>query len=311
MSGESLKKRKRGYSEQDIAEIVELYQEYRFSLILIGSIFGVSNVPIRSILKEVGKFDRPSRYGTQYVHVKLCRTCNTSKAFALFDFVEGKNSLKKSCRDCLANGRNVRPKRETIPPDVASDILNDCKISGTSLNTLRSKFGFHSQTISKLLAKNNVVLEEYKRPVNEIDEHGLVFCKKCGTTKEPSCFRRQSDRGFERVCKSCQKTPERQAKKRERGHLRKRRMVHAKVDWADHEKILQIYKEAVEKEIETGIKHHVDHIVPIISKLVCGLHVEHNLRAIPAIDNLVKGNLWWDDMPDNPKETIKELYKGK
>lgn len=41
----------------------------------------------------------------------------------------------------------------------------------------------------------------------------------------------------------------------------------------------------------------VDHIVPMRSKLVCGLHVENNLRVIPRIDNLKKGNRHWPDMP--------------
>lgn len=34
-----------------------------------------------------------------------------------------------------------------------------------------------------------------------------------------------------------------------------------------------------------------------LSKLVCGLHVEHNLRVITQKENQRKNNVFWPDMP--------------
>lgn len=72
--------------------------------------------------------------------------------------------------------------------------------------------------------------------------------------------------------------------------LHEARKQEARPRWADVDAIAAIYAECARITRQTGIPHEVDHIVPLLGRDVCGLHVEGNLRVVPRHVNRRKSN---------------------
>ena len=71
------------------------------------------------------------------------------------------------------------------------------------------------------------------------------------------------------------------------------RKINATPSWVDKEEeflILEVYHLAKLRTDMFGVNWHVDHIIPLKGKNVCGLHTINNLQVIPEKLNLVKSN---------------------
>jgi hypothetical protein len=82
-----------------------------------------------------------------------------------------------------------------------------------------------------------------------------------------------------------------------------RRLFQAWPEWCeDHPGFKEVYKLRDKMNKEAGsIIYAVDHIVPICSDIVSGLHVPWNLEVITIVANNLKSNKWW---PDHPFENL-------
>lgn len=97
------------------------------------------------------------------------------------------------------------------------------------------------------------------------------------------------------ICK--QRSPTRPHEKRGlQGHRDNKRATPPWLTPEHMREIARLYAEAQQLTKLTGELHVVDHIVPKISPVVCGLHAPWNLRVIHWRANTEKGNTWWPDM---------------
>ena len=82
--------------------------------------------------------------------------------------------------------------------------------------------------------------------------------------------------------------------------LRRRRFRLATPKWLSPEQKMEIrlkYRLAIELSRRTGVRHAVDHIVPLQGETVCGLHVPWNLDVVTQEENLKKHNKLIDTVP--------------
>lgn len=123
-------------------------------------------------------------------------------------------------------------------------------------------------------------------------KNNWLFCSKCEKVKNIDNFRKASRNttGFQSTCKQCIK-PTLATSQRSIQARYKASKIKATPAWANLGLIKEIYDNC-----PSGC--HVDHIIPLQGKYICGLHVENNLQYLPSKDNVAKNNYheseyWW------------------
>lgn len=120
----------------------------------------------------------------------------------------------------------------------------------------------------------------------------VTVCKHCGTYKKyvssyacVQCnIQKNVHKLFDNNLMEKYRTKPKQNAKTYRYRTKKRNQM---PEDADKQKILWFYKEAERLTEETGIVHHVDHIIPISKG---GIHHQDNLQVLTKKENLSKGN---------------------
>lgn len=226
--------------------------------------------------------------------MKVCSKCKEEKDLSLFYKKQtGKFGRNSACILCESTQKKIKwAAKPKNPPRLKTKI-------------------FRTEAKSCTCCKEIKELDNFSK--SKLTRDGYNFqCKLCIKAAKAICKSKkldqylQSGRDYAKKYKS--ENPElvkamyaSWAKKNRdylnhRDSVRKAKKIRACPNWVDQKQIRNIYTKAIAKTKETSVEYQVDHIVPLVSNTVCGLHCVANLRIITKSENSSKGNHWWPDM---------------
>ena len=195
-----------------------------------------------------------------FQNTKFCKKCDSEKS--IFDFAKDKSKkdgLKSYCKSCgVKNATDwIHNNREKYNARIRNDRAKNPEKYKQWTDNYKKSNPDHYKKIKQSWVKNNP--EKRKATVQKYTVANKIALN--------------------------EKVMRRNATK-----------IKATPSWFNASIAQAIYSLAQNKSRDLGVEHQVDHIVPLNSKFVCGLHVQHNLQVVSATENKSKGNRWWPDM---------------
>lgn len=193
--------------------------------------------------------------------MKLCGSCKTEKIFTDFNKnKKSKDGYQSICRSCSK--------------DIQKEYYKQY-YARIRENKIESSRKYYEENKAEILESRKEYQKQYYE--NNIEKF-LEYYEK---NKEKICTRTKKYRESNKD-KILARNAKRRADK-----------IKATPKWLSKEQLLEIsfyYWLCGLMSEDNDIKYHVDHIVPLQGKDVCGLHVPWNLQILEASENIRKSN---------------------
>lgn len=242
--------------------------------------------------------------------MKRCTKCKEEKPRAEFNRDASKNDgLRVHCKPCHA--ASTRAYREANPEHMAEyRAANAERIAAQRAEHYAANRERESGRSRAWKAANRERVAEYGRAWREAnsERYAAQRAEYYAANRERRNERRRAwyaanrERATEYARAWAAANPDKRSATQARRDASKLRRTPA---WADQRQIEGFYTMAARVSTCLGIKHHVDHVLPLQGKLVSGLHVPSNLRVIPGVLNVKKGNRFVAfDRPPRPLRAV-------
>lgn len=214
---------------------------------------------------------------------KICRTCNFAKLLDEFHaHKETKDGRNTSCKQC-SNARSKKWREENREKFLGS--IKKWTVENKEYKKQSDKNYYKNNKekvleINKKWKKDNK--EKYKKLIKNWYEKNKKHCSLSSME-----WRKANPEKAKLIYKNWIKNNP--GKVNFYSSSRRSKKLMATPAWANLSKIKEIYVQA-QLLRKQGFDVNVDHIVPLVSKQVCGLHVEWNLQIIDATANRKKSN---------------------
>ncbi len=220
-----------------------------------------------NVIKPLNQFAKSSSCRTGYRHV--CKSCRLSQAKITAKISQQNYPIltHKICNDCSTEKSIFEFSKESVSVD---GYRNCCKVCRAKS---RREYNEKNKEILRALNELNYAIftEDYKRSSAKYRQNNPTKVKEQASTwKKKNKDRCNANHAKYRASK-----------------------IKATPTWLTIEHLEQmrlIYERCEQLTLDTGIMHHVDHIIPLRGETVCGLHVPWNLQILTAFENISKHN---------------------